>query len=154
MIQRCVHGKEALDFPRKLATMDPTGDIRATLTANWSLLPDFFGLQYIKVAPELVKNYLVPLGPSSVIVEHIFAMTSLQRSCLKYESLIVSPPRITTESGRSILPLFKFSLYGTVELSQNSDAKLSKYMVIVQHYFGCDIPAMDIPDLQTFPKDN
>ncbi|GJZ03178.1 hypothetical protein Tco_0521139 [Tanacetum coccineum] len=37
----------------------------------------------------------VPLGPSSVIVEHIFAMTSLQRSCLNMESLIVSPPRIT-----------------------------------------------------------
>ncbi|GKF14945.1 hypothetical protein Tco_0056407 [Tanacetum coccineum] len=33
--------------------------------------------------------------PSSVIVEHIFAMTSLQRSYLNMESLIVSPPRIT-----------------------------------------------------------
>ncbi|GJT93375.1 hypothetical protein Tco_1082220 [Tanacetum coccineum] len=24
----------------------------------------------------------------------------------------------------------------------------------LKHYFGGDIPAMDIPDLQTFPKDN
>ncbi|GKA75090.1 reverse transcriptase domain-containing protein, partial [Tanacetum coccineum] len=29
--------------------------------------------------------------PSSVIVEHIFAMANLQRSCLNMESLIVSP---------------------------------------------------------------
>ncbi|GJY49581.1 reverse transcriptase domain-containing protein [Tanacetum coccineum] len=39
--------------------------------------------------------------PSSVIVEPIFAMTSLQRSCLNMESLIVShtPPLSPTASG-------------------------------------------------------
>ncbi|GKB77625.1 reverse transcriptase domain-containing protein [Tanacetum coccineum] len=36
--------------------------------------------------PFLFKIYSVPLVPSSVIVEHIFAMTSLQRSCLNMES--------------------------------------------------------------------
>ncbi|GKE82930.1 reverse transcriptase domain-containing protein [Tanacetum coccineum] len=43
----------------------------------------------------VVCKFLKFLEPSSVIVEHIFAMTSLQRSCLNMESLIVSPLRIT-----------------------------------------------------------
>ncbi|GJT71944.1 reverse transcriptase domain-containing protein [Tanacetum coccineum] len=45
-------------------------------------------------------------------------------------------------------------LYGTVELSQNSGPNFKVNGHRLKHYFGGDIPAMDIPDLQTFPKDN
>ncbi|GJR26233.1 reverse transcriptase domain-containing protein [Tanacetum coccineum] len=45
-------------------------------------------------------------------------------------------------------------LYGTVELSQNSRPNFKVNGHRLKHYFGGDIPAMDIPDLQTFPKDN
>ncbi|GJX72079.1 reverse transcriptase domain-containing protein, partial [Tanacetum coccineum] len=52
--------------------------------------------------PELFANFLnlsspdsVPLVLSLVIAAPIFAMTSLQRSCLNTELLTVSPPRIT-----------------------------------------------------------
>ncbi|GJT81301.1 hypothetical protein Tco_1055643, partial [Tanacetum coccineum] len=45
-------------------------------------------------------------------------------------------------------------LYGTVELSQNFGPNFKVNGHRVKHYFGGDIPAMDIPDLQTFPKDN
>ncbi|GJV05533.1 reverse transcriptase domain-containing protein [Tanacetum coccineum] len=44
--------------------------------------------------------------------------------------------------------------YGTVELSQNSRPNFKVNGHSLKHYFGGDVPAMDIPDLQTFPKDN
>ncbi|GJT52893.1 reverse transcriptase domain-containing protein [Tanacetum coccineum] len=44
--------------------------------------------------------------------------------------------------------------YGTVELSQNSSPNFKVNGHRLKHYFGGDVPAMDIPDLQTFPKDN
>ncbi|GJV87261.1 reverse transcriptase domain-containing protein [Tanacetum coccineum] len=44
--------------------------------------------------------------------------------------------------------------YGTVELSQNSGPNFKVNGHRLKHYFGGDIPDMDIPDLQTFPKDN
>ncbi|GJV25114.1 reverse transcriptase domain-containing protein [Tanacetum coccineum] len=44
--------------------------------------------------------------------------------------------------------------YGTVELSQNSGPNFKVNGHRLKHYFGGDVPAMDIPDLQTFPKDN
>ncbi|GJY19445.1 reverse transcriptase domain-containing protein [Tanacetum coccineum] len=43
--------------------------------------------------------------------------------------------------------------YGTVELSQNSGPNFKVNGHRLKHYFGGDVPAMDIPDLQTFPKD-
>ncbi|GJS45848.1 hypothetical protein Tco_0595969 [Tanacetum coccineum] len=44
--------------------------------------------------------------------------------------------------------------YGTVELSQNSGPNFKVNGHHLKHYFGGDVPAKDIPDLQTFPKDN
>ncbi|GJW71154.1 reverse transcriptase domain-containing protein, partial [Tanacetum coccineum] len=44
-------------------------------------------------------------------------------------------------------------LYGTVELSQNFGPNIKVNDHRLKHYFGGDIPDMDIPDLQTFPKD-
>ncbi|GJU57217.1 reverse transcriptase domain-containing protein [Tanacetum coccineum] len=44
--------------------------------------------------------------------------------------------------------------YGTIELSQNSGPNFKVNGHRLKHYFRGDIPAMDIPDLQTFPKDN
>ncbi|GJY91034.1 reverse transcriptase domain-containing protein [Tanacetum coccineum] len=44
--------------------------------------------------------------------------------------------------------------YGTVELSQNSGPNFKVNGHRLKYYFGGDIPAMDIPDFQTFPKDN
>ncbi|GJV89530.1 reverse transcriptase domain-containing protein [Tanacetum coccineum] len=44
--------------------------------------------------------------------------------------------------------------YGTVELSQNSGPNFKVNGHRLKHYFGGDIPAKDILDLQTFPKDN
>ncbi|GJW96930.1 reverse transcriptase domain-containing protein [Tanacetum coccineum] len=44
--------------------------------------------------------------------------------------------------------------YGTVELSQKSGPNFKVNGHRLKHYFGGDVPAMDIPDLQTFPKDN
>ncbi|GJT90796.1 reverse transcriptase domain-containing protein [Tanacetum coccineum] len=164
---------------------------------------------FLQILKSLFANS-VPSVPSSVIVEHIFAMTSLQRSCLNTESLIVSPPRIThrqvgselrdqayensliyKEKTKRIhdakiknrvfnvgdqvllfnsrLKIFSGKLKsrwsgpftivqvfpnGTVELSQNSGPNFKVNGHRLKHYFGGDIPAMDIPDLQTFPKDN
>ncbi|GKA82059.1 reverse transcriptase domain-containing protein [Tanacetum coccineum] len=44
--------------------------------------------------------------------------------------------------------------YGTVELSQNSERNFKVNGHRLKHYFRGDITAMDIPDLQTLPKDN
>ncbi|GKA44125.1 reverse transcriptase domain-containing protein [Tanacetum coccineum] len=95
MIRRCVHGKEALDILEACHNGPTGGHHGANLTAKKVFDAGFFWPSIYKDAHELVKNYLVLPVPSSVIVEHIFAMTSLQRSCLNMESLIVSPPRIT-----------------------------------------------------------
>ncbi|GKB46717.1 reverse transcriptase domain-containing protein [Tanacetum coccineum] len=43
--------------------------------------------------------------------------------------------------------------YGTVELSQNSEPNFKVNGHRIKHYFRGDIPQMDVPDLQTFPKD-
>ncbi|GJZ15633.1 reverse transcriptase domain-containing protein [Tanacetum coccineum] len=44
--------------------------------------------------------------------------------------------------------------YGTVELSQPDGPYYKVNGHRIKHYFGGDIPAMDVPDLQTFPKEN
>ncbi|GJZ66155.1 reverse transcriptase domain-containing protein [Tanacetum coccineum] len=44
--------------------------------------------------------------------------------------------------------------YGTIELSQNSGPNFKVNGHRLKHYFEGDVPAMDIPDLQTFPMDN
>ncbi|GJU27692.1 hypothetical protein Tco_1166313 [Tanacetum coccineum] len=44
--------------------------------------------------------------------------------------------------------------YGTVELSQNSGPNFKVNGHRLKHYFRGDVPAKDILDLQTFPKDN
>ncbi|GJS91651.1 hypothetical protein Tco_0774287 [Tanacetum coccineum] len=44
--------------------------------------------------------------------------------------------------------------YGTVELFQNFGPNFKVNGHRLKHYFVGDVPAMDIPDLQTFPEDN
>ncbi|GJZ46205.1 reverse transcriptase domain-containing protein [Tanacetum coccineum] len=44
--------------------------------------------------------------------------------------------------------------YGTVELSQNSGPNFKVNGHRLKHYFEGDVHAMDIPDIQTFHKDN
>ncbi|GJZ19799.1 reverse transcriptase domain-containing protein [Tanacetum coccineum] len=44
--------------------------------------------------------------------------------------------------------------YGTVELSQNFRPNFKVNGHRLKHYFGGDVPVKDIPDLQTFLKDN
>ncbi|GJW61645.1 reverse transcriptase domain-containing protein [Tanacetum coccineum] len=227
--------------------------------------PSSRGNKYILVAVDYCQNMdLVLPVPSSVIVEHIFAMTSLQRSCLNMESLYRLSTRNSSKqwqvevSNRGLkrilertvgenraswsdklddalwafrtayktpigctpyklvygkafelrdqayensliykektkrihdakiknrvfnvgdqvllfnsrLKIFSGKLksrwsgpftivqvfpYGTVELSQNSGPNFKVNGHRLKHYFGGDVPAMDIPDLQTFPKDN
>nr|GEX41205.1 reverse transcriptase domain-containing protein [Tanacetum cinerariifolium] len=43
--------------------------------------------------------------------------------------------------------------YGTVDLSQTDMPNFKVNGHRLKHYFGEDIPKMDVPDLQTFPKD-
>nr|GEW34319.1 reverse transcriptase domain-containing protein [Tanacetum cinerariifolium] len=44
--------------------------------------------------------------------------------------------------------------YGTVELSQLNGPKFKVNGHRIKHYHGGDIPALDVPDLHLFPKDN
>nr|GEW60118.1 reverse transcriptase domain-containing protein [Tanacetum cinerariifolium] len=44
--------------------------------------------------------------------------------------------------------------YGTVELSQPNGPKFKVNGHRIKHYLGGDIPTLDVPDLQLFPKDN
>ncbi|GJT52897.1 reverse transcriptase domain-containing protein [Tanacetum coccineum] len=64
-----------------------------------------------------------------------------------------SLPQMTTREGHhgpfTIVQVFP---YGTVELSQNSGPNFKVNGHRLKHYFGGDVPAMDIPDLQTFPR--
>ncbi|GJR12630.1 reverse transcriptase domain-containing protein [Tanacetum coccineum] len=43
--------------------------------------------------------------------------------------------------------------YGTIELSQPDGPNFKVNGHQIKHYFRGDVPAMDVPDLQTFPKD-
>nr|GEV88696.1 reverse transcriptase domain-containing protein [Tanacetum cinerariifolium] len=110
-----------------------------------------------RVVCKFLKNLFARFGtpePLSVIEERTSVMTSLQRSC-KIQchspfSYPVSPPN--KWSGGDHLP--SLILYGTVELSQpdGSNFKVSGHRL--KHYFREDVPKMDVPDLQTFPKDH
>ncbi|GJR96148.1 reverse transcriptase domain-containing protein [Tanacetum coccineum] len=62
-----------------------------------------------------------------------------------HDAMIKQPDPIT---------IVQYFSYGTVELSQNSGPNFKVNGHRLKHYFGGDVPAMDIPDLQTFPKDN
>ncbi|GJR78845.1 reverse transcriptase domain-containing protein [Tanacetum coccineum] len=62
-----------------------------------------------------------------------------------HDAMIKQPDPIT---------IVQYFPYGTVELSQNSGPNFKVNGHRLKHYFGGDVPAMDIPDLQTFPKDN
>ncbi|GKE90649.1 reverse transcriptase domain-containing protein, partial [Tanacetum coccineum] len=113
VIRRCVHGKEALDILEACYNGPIEGHHGANLTTKKGIdfmgpFPSSKGNKYILVAVDYLSKWVeakaLPTNDarvvckflkSSVIVEHICAMTSLQRSCLNMESLIVSPPRIT-----------------------------------------------------------
>ncbi|GJX29782.1 reverse transcriptase domain-containing protein [Tanacetum coccineum] len=248
VIRRCMHGKEALDILGACHNRPTGGHHDANLTAKKVFDAGFFWPTIYKDAHELV-----PPVPSSVIVEHIFAMTSLQRSAydgnhssslhrrithrqsgqvevsnhglkefLKGDSGKIHASRSDKIGDASGLPysvqkhpsgalldqayensliykektkrihdakiknrvfnvgdqvlLFNSRLkifsgklksrwsgpftivqvfpYGTVELSQNFRPNFKVNGHRLKHYFGGDVLALDIPDLQTFPKDN
>ncbi|GJR19560.1 hypothetical protein Tco_0968087 [Tanacetum coccineum] len=86
--------------------------------------------------PELFANFLnlsspdsVPLVLLQVIAEPIFAMTSLQRSCLNTESLIVSPPRITHKQVGKL----RTKEYGDwVKLSDPKQALRGRHLMLIR----------------------
>ncbi|GJX98324.1 reverse transcriptase domain-containing protein [Tanacetum coccineum] len=89
--------------------------------------PSSKGNKYILVAVDVLfkRDFGGTPVPSSVIVEHIFAMTSLQRSCLNMESLIVSPPRIIPRQVGRMSRIFEASRARGADI-QEKDEKQSQ----------------------------
>ncbi|GJT89179.1 hypothetical protein Tco_1070896 [Tanacetum coccineum] len=81
--------------------------------------------------------------------------TAFSTSVIKSSSL-TSRLKITLSMKSPVRTMYIVQVfpYGTVELSQNSGPNFKVNGHRLKHYFGGDVPAMDIPDLQTFPKDN
>ncbi|GJX24909.1 hypothetical protein Tco_0231205 [Tanacetum coccineum] len=152
----------------KLATMDPPGDITVQISPpERSLMPDSFGLQFTKMPtmgdkrPLGRTNWTDSLGPSVQRTKQ--PMGALSKACIwkgmssaiELEHKAYRPlnyANFDLKTGTfTIVQVFP---YGTVELSQNSGPNFKVNGHRLKHYFGWDIPAMDIPDLQTFSKDN
>ncbi|GJS25243.1 reverse transcriptase domain-containing protein [Tanacetum coccineum] len=80
---------------------------------------------------------------------------------VNYLSKWVEAKALPTNDARVVCKFLKslFARFGAphaiiIGLSQNSGPNFKVNGHRLKHYFGGDVPAMDIPDLQTFPKDN
>ncbi|GJZ26983.1 reverse transcriptase domain-containing protein [Tanacetum coccineum] len=165
VIRRCVHGKESLDILEACHNGPTGGHHGANLTAKKVFDAGFFWPTIYKDAHELVKNCdscqrqgkisqrdektkRIQDARSNTAVVNVGDQVLLFNSRLK----IFSGKLKSRWSGPfTIVQVFP---YGTVELSQNSGPNFKVNGHRLKHYFGGDVPAMDIPDLQTFPKDN
>ncbi|GJY19159.1 hypothetical protein Tco_0390650 [Tanacetum coccineum] len=144
VIRRCVPRAKKLSTFSKLATMDLPGDImvQISLPKSASRLRKF--LCFTKKKTKRIQN----AKDQKNRVFNVGDQVLLFNSRLK----IFSGKLKSRWSGPfTIVQVFS---YGTVELSQNSRPNFKVNGHRLKHYFGGDVPAMDIPDLQTFPKDN
>ncbi|GJR54549.1 reverse transcriptase domain-containing protein [Tanacetum coccineum] len=144
MIRRCVHGKEALDI-LEACYNGPTGGHHGENRASWSDKLDD-ALWAFRTA------YKTPIGCTPYkLVYGKACHLPIELEHKAYWALKHANFDLKTAGPFTIVQVFP---YGTVELSQNSRPNFKVNGHRLKHYFGGDVPAMDIPDLQTFPKDN
>ncbi|GJZ47691.1 reverse transcriptase domain-containing protein [Tanacetum coccineum] len=116
--------------------------------------PSSKGNKYILVAVDYLSNRFG--APRAIISDRgtHFCIDQFAKVMLKYGVTHRLDKWAVKSVGSLPFTIVQVFTYGTVELSQNSGPNFKVNGHRLKHYFGGDIPAMDIPDLQTFPKDN
>nr|GEZ41487.1 reverse transcriptase domain-containing protein [Tanacetum cinerariifolium] len=109
--------------------------------AYWALKHANFDLQTAEKTKRL---------HDSKIKDHVFNIND--RVLLFNSRLKIFLGKLKTRWSRPFTITHVFP-YGTVELSQTDGPNYKENGHRLKHYFGEDIPKMDVPDLQTFPKD-
>ncbi|GJW92785.1 reverse transcriptase domain-containing protein [Tanacetum coccineum] len=168
MIRRCVHGKEALDVLKACHNGPIGGHHGVNLTAKKALKHANFDLKTAGDQRKVQLNELSELRDQAYENSLIYKEKTKRIHDAKIKNrvfnvgdqVLLFNSRLKIFSGKlksrwsgpfTIVQVFP---YGTVELSQNSGPNFKVNGHRLKHYFGGDVPAMDIPDLQTFPKDN
>ncbi|GJS82215.1 reverse transcriptase domain-containing protein [Tanacetum coccineum] len=125
--------------------------------------PSSKGNKYILVAVDYLSKWVeakaLPTNDARVVckfLKSLFARFGAPRAIISDRGTHFCNDRFAKLKFRwsgpfTIVQVFR---YDTVELSQNSGPNFKVNGHRLKHYFGGDVPAMDIPDLQTFPKDN
>nr|GEZ78278.1 reverse transcriptase domain-containing protein [Tanacetum cinerariifolium] len=132
VIQRCVHGKEALDILKAFHNGPTGGHHGANLTTK-------------KIYKEKTKRI-----HDSKIKNHVFNVGD-QVLLFNLRLKILSGKLKTHWSGP--FTITKVFPYGTVEISQANGPNFKVNGHRVKHYFGEDVPQFVVLDLQTFPMD-
>ncbi|GJR36154.1 reverse transcriptase domain-containing protein [Tanacetum coccineum] len=153
MIRRCVHGKEALDILEACHNGPTGGHHGANLTAKKVFDAGFFWPTIYKDAHEFGAPRAIISDRGTHFCNDQFTKVMLKYGVTHRLSTAYHPQT----SGRSWSGHFtncsSLSVWH-VELPNNSELNFKVNGHRLKHYFGGDVPAMDIPDLQTFPKDN
>ncbi|GJW84080.1 hypothetical protein Tco_0157225 [Tanacetum coccineum] len=156
----CATGKEALDILEACHNGPTGGHHGANLTAKKVFDAGFFWPTIYKDAHDAsrLRKFLCFTKKKTKRIQN--AKDQKNRVFNVGDQVLLFNSRLKIFSGKlksrwsgpfTIVQVFS---YGTVELSQNSGPNFKVNGLRLKHYFGGDVPAMDIPDLQTFPKDN
>ncbi|GJW17632.1 reverse transcriptase domain-containing protein [Tanacetum coccineum] len=121
VIRRCVHGKEALDI-LEACHNGPTGGHHGVIfTAKKSLDADF-------ICPIVYKEHTNSRAPrlSIMLAERHFAMTSIAKSALNTESLIVSSPAYHPQTSGQVAVIQSLALNEYLKDSGREPCLLSR----------------------------
>nr|GEU43799.1 reverse transcriptase domain-containing protein [Tanacetum cinerariifolium] len=158
VIQRCVHGKEALEILKARHNRPTRGHHGVNLTTKkgidfMGLFPSSRGNNYILVAVDYLSKWVeakaLPTNDARVVckfLKSLFARFGAPRA-------IISDRGNLKSRWSGPFTIAKVFPYGTVELSQANGPNFKVNGHRIKHYFGGDVPQLVVLDLQTFPLD-
>nr|GEX38269.1 reverse transcriptase domain-containing protein [Tanacetum cinerariifolium] len=138
IIRRCVAARKLLTFS-KLVIVDPPGDTTEQLHS-----------QKVDYLSKWVEAKALPTNDARVVVKFLKSLFS------RFET----PKAIISDRGKlksrwsGPFTISEVYPYGTAKLVHSDGSKFKVNCHRLKHYHGGDTPPVEIPDFQTFPKDN
>nr|GFB69975.1 reverse transcriptase domain-containing protein [Tanacetum cinerariifolium] len=151
VIRRCVADKEAVGILTACHNGPTEGHYGANYTAKKVFDLGFYWPTIYKDAFELVKNYDACQRQGKISQKDEMPQNAIQVLLFNYHLKIFSGKLKTRWSGP--FTITKVYPYGTAKLSHADGSNFKVNCHRLKHYYGGDVPPMEIPDFQTFPKD-